>query len=401
MRLPCRLTLLLVTLALCESARGQDFDATERECAAKMRKALEATQAYRRLHHGMWPDSLGELLETGLLRPEDLICPLLFREQAAEHPDGFWASQGNGLDAPGVYQYELPATLGKWRALKLELLQRPFGQQVPILRCMRHGKADRYLSVTADGAVYVSRSFWESNFVGDVPLPYRGPLLAKKRAVPPFFAGLGPRDAGLPTTAVDLTPWCNGYPEDPWWWGNDQWNGQTTPSLQAFAATFPKGKATFREVAFDVRALVQLGTCVTKPGQEPDPKQSGRGYVVPAFPEGRLRLKLDQNARGALMVMGCIWPDQPGHVVGQLVWHFRDQSTASRELRYGQDLARFFGNDPAPEPCWSARETWGYVRLWLVEWTNPKPELEIESVDFVAERTSPASPFLAGLSLQP
>lgn len=404
MRSPCRLALLLlllVGLVPGASVRGDDFNAMERECATKMRRVLEATQAYRRLHQGAWPDSLAELLKSGLVRPEELICPLILREQAAEHPDGYWASQGNGLDAPGVYQYELAATAGEWRPLKLKLLQRPGGQQVAVLRCLRHGAAEKYLNVTAHGAAYFSRCFWESNFVGDVPLPYRGLLLANRYAVPPFSAGLPARDARLPATAVDLAPWCNAYPADPWWWGGEEWQGKKAPSLAALSAAFPTGTATFGELAFDVRAIVQLGTYVTKAGEEPDPRKAASGYLLPSFPEQRLGLKLGGKARRVLMIMGCIWPDQPGHVVGQLVWHFRDRSTANRELRYGQDLVQFFGNDPAPEPCWSASESWGKARLWLVEWKNPKPELVIESIDFIAERTSPASPFLAGLSLSP
>ncbi len=367
----------------------------EAECACRMRKVSEAIQVYRRTHNGEWPESLSPLKTAGLLRAGEDCCPQLSKGRAARNPQGLWTNRSEGLDADSMYQYDLASIneLPEWRKAKLMILQRLYFEQVPVLRCQRHGS--RTLNMNATGSAFTNpHGYWESLFVDDVPLPYRGPYLVLKRPVPPFSAGLPERSASLTATAVNLAAACNAFPDDPWWWGAGVFDGKPTPTLSALLAEFPNGVARIQGITFDVRAIVQVGTSFPN-------SAGGTAYRSHAFPLARKGLALREKARSVALLMGTVWDDKEGKPVGKLVWHFASGKVEYHTLVYGLHTARFNSPSPKPSPSWTGEGENGPVHLWVCKWENPLPEEELKSVDILAEESSPASPFVVGITLIP
>jgi hypothetical protein len=98
--------------------------------------------------------------------------------------------------------------------------------------------------------------------------------------------------------------------------------------------------------------------------------------------------------------------------VGAYVLHYADGQQAELPIVYGQDTANtwIWGLPHAPKEPGGAVAVWaGSNRaaaksgqsLYLYRSTreNPRPEVELVSIDFVS-RMSPASPFLIALTLE-
>ncbi len=60
-----------------------------------------------------------------------------------------------------------------------------------------------------------------------------------------------------------------------------------------------------------------------------------------------------------------------------------------------------------PTPVWKYHETKEeagkerWLRLYRQDWTNPRPNVVVTSLDFAGNRESPASPFLIAVNLRP
>ena len=92
--------------------------------------------------------------------------------------------------------------------------------------------------------------------------------------------------------------------------------------------------------------------------------------------------------------------------IGSYVIRYQDGQSAEVEIRYGQNVARpdlGFGSD-RESICYFAvpifcGESEGAPTLYALEWVNPRPEVAVRSVDFVATRAeTAAAPILLALT---
>jgi hypothetical protein len=118
--------------------------------------------------------------------------------------------------------------------------------------------------------------------------------------------------------------------------------------------------------------------------------------------------------RRASWLQGTVWTTRTGETTGWLVWHYDDGRIERVPIVYGQNTARFWADQSQLqqerafiEPAWRYHEdanTTGkdrWLRIYRQEWTNPRPESRVTSLDFVSNPDCRAAPFLIAVNLSP
>jgi hypothetical protein len=98
---------------------------------------------------------------------------------------------------------------------------------------------------------------------------------------------------------------------------------------------------------------------------------------------------------------------EPGKVIGYYVVHYDDHSSRRLPIAYGKDLADYWYAPDSEGPtdaivAWTgthpaAGKAGRRIRLYQSGWKNPYPQLQVESLDFVAAGTA-ASPFCVAIT---
>lgn len=424
----------LWTVLLLAAFIGNVQAANHSDCDREMRKTLESIQAWRRQHNGEYPSKLADLRTASLLPANGGICPAALAEAAAaDGSHGFVSSVGDGADPAGSYEYELSNT-EKWKQdkahlpgkfprytrqdIKVELLRRPFFEQIPILRCRRHrleapipyreGR-EPFRNTPVTGVPFWDGELWEQNWLSDVPYCARDVNVIFGLKGPPFYADRSPKSAN----ALDLREWNCAFGDHPWWWtypmfgqGTDR---QTSPHLQPFFQEQHGREIQFGGQSWWLNGLVQLqGRFV---------RDERNTYIAPTletFVWERTNLSVFRMVREASWLQGTVWTGREGETTGWLVWRYVDGKAERVPLIYGKATARFWGDlkqiggeKGFPDPVWKHHETAEavgkerWLRLYQQTWINPRPEVMVKSLDFVSNRDCPASPFLVAVNLTP
>lgn len=403
------------------------------ECDREMRKTLEAIQAWRRTHEGKYPASLAELKAAGFLPAEGAICPEIRKEHPGASPaHQLVTSRGEGRDPLGTYEYEMSSQVLKSREenmylpegakdytrqdLKCVLLRRPFYEQVPILRCTSHratappgidGEAWRNATVT--GAIYWSPQLWEQQWLADVPYCEREVNVLFGLQGPPFSVPAAPSSS----RAVDLRGWSCAFGDHPWWWtyplfkGRPKW--QTAADLRPF---FQANHGRVRELAGEswwLNGLVQLQGRLN-PINNAETQFTGPGLI--AFEWAKKGAPVRRKIHHASWLQGTVWTAPEQQCVGWLAWHYADGQSARVPIIYGVHVARFWGDTRQMEaergycpPIWEWQEKAEEagiartLRIYRQQWNNPRPEIEVTTLDFISNQASPAAPFLIALNV--
>ncbi len=406
------------------------------QCDRAMRKTIEAMQAFRRQHSGEYPDSLGQLVRLGYLQPGDASCPVSTPPNNDENGHvALISSRRAGGDRSEMYEYEMSTNVllldsGRLylganppvhtrRQLKQQLLSRPFAEQVPLLRCGEHGsdvptgwqEEGVQRNATAFGTVYWSGDYWEKVWVADVPGPSRDISILFGLKGPPFYVDQKPALEG----ALDLRRWSNAFGDVAWWWEypyfDEGANRQTTPSLKPFFSDRNGKTSAVGEKSWWINGLVQLQGRIYDHAQEDK-------YHKPNFsdfPSERRDLPVGQQFRTASWLQATLWEGDFREIVGWMVWHFEDGLTETIPIRYGEDTGRFWADDQQwqnevdnghfPKPIWLVRQTAEesvqprYLRLYQQNWTNPRPTIHVQSLDFISNTNCAASPILVSVHL--
>lgn len=162
----------------------------------------------------------------------------------------------------------------------------------------------------------------------------------------------------------------------------------------------PAGWQPFGKTCFDVRGLIQLGGSYTR----------SRGLQYPLAVE---RIPVEQKCARLHFLHGVVWPSGSGTQVGGYIVHYTGGRAQEIPLLYGYDLLNWWWN-PAknqrgttlPPPVWvgsngTTRRDGGQsmLRLFSLSWSNPLPEITVESIDFVSSGKS-SCPFLIGITAE-
>lgn len=164
--------------------------------------------------------------------------------------------------------------------------------------------------------------------------------------------------------------------------------------MNGSASSFYVTGGTLRHDAPCVRGLVHL---------------AGRSFPIP-FPERRDAIAVGAKCRQIHFLHGTAFSAVPGMPIASYVVHCPDGRTNEVPVLYGRDVrTRWLEAGPEagseqPQPAWIspphlAGPRGRSLRLYHQAWTNPRPDLEIERIDFVAHQTA-AAPFLVAVTLE-
>ena len=160
----------------------------------------------------------------------------------------------------------------------------------------------------------------------------------------------------------------------------------------------PKGVQVLGGVAFDIRGLVQLAASKSI---------DVTGVVFPETVEG---IAVHRSGRRLHFLQACFWNTQEGARLGAYVVHYADGETRSAPIVYGRNITDWWvrpGGNPLPgaETVWRgsnpATQSMGLTtHLLKYTWENPRPEVEITTIDMVSDLIE-AGPFLVAVTVDP
>ncbi|MCB1099024.1 MAG: hypothetical protein KDN22_25860, partial [Verrucomicrobiae bacterium] len=199
--------------------------------------------------------------------------------------------------------------------------------------------------------------------------------------------GIPPRPAQAPVTCIDLSAHYTAALDESW--HGAQWDGQNLGPL-------PRGIQTLDDVAFDLRGIVQLsGLSVDR--------------YAPGYPDAASGISVGMPVRELHFLHALGW-GQYAHTesrVASYVVHFADGSTETIPLVNGRDIYEWGIQIDRSELHEGVSIAWegvnargSHIKLFRKMWRNPKPEIAIESIDFVSTGTN-AAPFLVALTATP
>lgn len=160
----------------------------------------------------------------------------------------------------------------------------------------------------------------------------------------------------------------------------------------------PKGVQVLGGVAFDIRGLVQLAASKSI---------EVTGVVFPEAVEG---IAVHRSGQRLHFLQACFWNTEEGAKLGEYVIHYADGETRSAPIVYGRNITDWWVRPggkalPEAETVWRgsnpATESMGLTtHLLKYTWENPRPEVEISTVDMVSDLIE-AGPFLVAMTVEP
>ena len=197
--------------------------------------------------------------------------------------------------------------------------------------------------------------------------------------------GLPQRDPKTPATLVDLSLFYNASLE-----GKD-------PSLLAAGSdqSIQTGRKRLNEIEFDVRGVIRLDS-------------SNPAYEDLIFPRHVDGIKVFQKCRRLHFLHFVFSPEREGMKVGSYLIHYADGKTRNIPVGYGEDLRTWGHMDLKSQLkntnaaiAWTGfSRTASPVRLFKMTWENPRSDAQIETIDFISNRTQSA-PVLVAVTVEP
>ena len=218
--------------------------------------------------------------------------------------------------------------------------------------------------------------------ISDEVPPVRGPDLSKIPA----------RDSKADVRLADLTGKYNALLTEQW-----HPDAQGIPAGANHLGSLPRGIQKLGGTEFDVRGVIQLtGSLAESAGA--------------AFPVSQTGIKLGRKCKHLHFLQAAGWQAEDGKVIGKYVLHYTGGETATLNIVYGTDTIDWWKSSGDAKPPKSATVGWAGSNpatealgssLWLFKRTydNPKPDLRIDSLDFISSQAESA-PFLVALTVE-
>jgi hypothetical protein len=198
-------------------------------------------------------------------------------------------------------------------------------------------------------------------------------------------AGLPARDPGAQASQIDLSSHYNALL-------TQNWHGGVAEND---LSSLPRGLQTFDGVRFDVRGIIQLSSTALE-------------ELGPHYPRQVRGIRIGRKLRQLHALHASGFANASGAHVGSLVLHYADGHTWEIPLVWGEDILDWWFS-PTPKlsrgtVAWkgtngASRAAPGDIALYHGAWENPRPDVEIESIDYRSAMTTTA-PFLVALSVQ-
>jgi hypothetical protein len=179
----------------------------------------------------------------------------------------------------------------------------------------------------------------------------------------------------------------------------EQWHpdAQGLPAGANHLGSVPRGIQKLGGTDFDVRGVIQLtGTQAEAVGA--------------AFPKEQTGIKVGRKCKRLHFLQAAGWQAEDGKVIGRYLLHYAGGETASLNIVYGADALDWWKGAAEAKPPQSPTVVWtgsnpaaeavgGSVRLFKRTYDNPKPDLTIETLDFISTQAESA-PFLVALTVE-
>ncbi|MFM1945679.1 MAG: hypothetical protein RI897_4661, partial [Verrucomicrobiota bacterium] len=125
------------------------------------------------------------------------------------------------------------------------------------------------------------------------------------------------------------------------------------------------------------------------------------------FPKAVEGIAVHRKADRLYFLHACAWPSPVGTQVGMYVIHYANGQQQQVPINYGKDVLDWWLNEGtdgfAVDVAWkganSASPGGPELGIFKTTWNNPRPEQEIESIDYRSAMTDSA-PFLLGITAE-
>jgi len=186
-----------------------------------------------------------------------------------------------------------------------------------------------------------------------------------------------------PKAFIDLHAYFNGTLKT-------NWMSHAAYMQDRNLADLPAGVNVFNGSTFRVDGLIQLQGAVMKREHRKFPEQ------IDGIPVGL-------KCSALHFLQGTGWSGTDGAQVAAYIIHFKDGTQTEFPVLYGTDVRdwNYYPDDKykATNAAWSSQQHSVYFRLYASTWHNPKPDLEVKSVDFVSLVTG-CAPFCLGITAE-
>jgi hypothetical protein len=204
-----------------------------------------------------------------------------------------------------------------------------------------------------------------------------------------FRDAIPPRDPSTPPELLDLTDHYNALVTEPWHLVDGGLGYE--PLLKEF----PVGTGKFDGIKFDARGMVQLM-----------PTGFRAPTLIREYPRSANSIAIGQKIGKLHLLNGTLLPDESESVVASVLVHFADGSEENFPLRYWHETLNYMVGIDAPPP--EVRSGWRgpdpfrpgiFKELFIATWENPRPEIEVTSIDIRAE-SAEAALFIAAITIE-
>ena len=186
------------------------------------------------------------------------------------------------------------------------------------------------------------------------------------------------RDPGTPRTCIDLSP--------------DFDRSLDCEPLTPFLRALPRGVQTLPGTdgkRFEIRGVVQLCSKEDR-------------YVGPYEVNG---VRVHEKCGRLHFLESAHFREKEGAVVAAYVVHYADGQRAEVPVRYGRNVRDWVlhvdpGSVPDSRVAWiGTHPRYGRIRIFEQTWTNPRPDVQIATLDFVSKMTK-CAPFLIAVTAE-
>jgi hypothetical protein len=219
----------------------------------------------------------------------------------------------------------------------------------------------------------------------------------QERAVSVPNRSLWPTRSSLATSnQLDLTDYYTGI-LSAWFYPHFSWEFADND-----LAALPVGLTVLAGVPFDVRGVIQLRR--SEPSGGPWRRKWETFPVqVEGIPVGRTFHRLHT-------LLATDEKEAEGRTVGRLVWRYAGGERVEFPIVYGEDVRCWWewANEPSEikrgRVAWRgsnppATEKGATLRLYVSTWDNPRPDVEVKTIDLVSDLTG-AAPFVVAITVE-
>jgi len=166
----------------------------------------------------------------------------------------------------------------------------------------------------------------------------------------------------------------------------------------------PRGTVTLEGVPFDIRGVIQLRRS----------ELQGYSWTLPwqDYPECVGGIRAGRQTRRLHLLHGAERSEDEGRAIAALVWHFADGSQHVSEIVYGDHVRGWWERPGEAVEVTRGRVVWrgtnpfveehengATLRLYSTTFENPRPQLEVDRLDYVSRMARSAS-FVVGLTVE-